>query len=65
MNKTGTKFKTLPIEFFVGKLNGEEVAIDENTFTTKLTLTHWLFGELYSYKGILKIQDDDIVLDRI
>jgi hypothetical protein len=41
----------LPLEIFLGKGHAEEEAIDDNTYRITMTMTHLLFGTLYSYSG--------------
>lgn len=41
----------IPLEIFVGKGHAEEVMIDDNTYRVTMTMTHPLFGIMYSYTG--------------
>ena len=48
-------FIPLPITFLVGVGYAQEEAISENEFRMKMTITHFLFGKIYEYKGQFKI----------
>lgn len=41
----------LPLEIFLGKGHAEEEVIDDNTYRVTMTMTHPLFGLMYSYSG--------------
>jgi hypothetical protein len=41
----------LPLEIFVGKGHAEEEVIDDNTYKVTMTMSHPLFGTMYSYSG--------------
>jgi len=41
----------LPLEIFLGKGHAEEEMIDDNSYRVTMTMTHPLFGTLYSYSG--------------
>ena len=45
----------LPITWLIGRGDAEEIAIDENTFDMRVTMTHPLFGQIYGYKGRFKV----------
>lgn len=41
----------LPLELFIGKGYAEETVIDENSYRVTMSISHKLFGTLYSYAG--------------
>ena len=41
----------LPLGIFVGKGHAEEEVIDDNSYRVTMTMTHPLFGTMYSYSG--------------
>lgn len=41
----------LPLEILIGKVNTEETVIDENSYRVTMSISHKLFGTLYSYSG--------------
>ena len=41
----------LPLEMFVGRGYAEEAVIDDNSYRITMTLSHPMFGTLYSYSG--------------
>lgn len=45
----------IPITALVGKCYAEEVAVDEDTFTMSVNITHPLWGVIYGYKGQFEI----------
>ncbi len=47
----------LPLTYILGECSAEETAIDEETFSMKMGITHFLFGDIYIYSGIFKITD--------
>jgi len=51
------KFIPFPISFIVGKGNAEEIALDEDRFSMRMTITHPLFGVYYEYNGIFKVEE--------
>lgn len=51
-------FIPLPITFLVGEGYAQEEAISENEFRMKMTITHFLFGKIYEYKGHFKITEN-------
>jgi hypothetical protein len=48
----------MPLTFFIGEGNAEEVAIDDNTFAMDVRITHSLWGEIYGYKGQFKVTQE-------
>jgi hypothetical protein len=48
-------FIPLPISLLFGKGYAEEEAISEDEFRMKMTITHFLFGEIYRYQGKFKV----------
>lgn len=47
----------VPIGLLLGKCNAIEHQLSENTFNMEATLTHFLFGKIYEYKGIFNISE--------
>jgi hypothetical protein len=41
----------LPLEMLIGKSHAEEEIIDDNSYRVTMTLSHRLFGTIYSYSG--------------
>jgi hypothetical protein len=41
----------LPLEIFMGKGHAEEEVINDNTYRVTMTISHPLFGIMYSYSG--------------
>ena len=41
----------VPLEIFVGKGHAEEEVIDDNAYRVSMTMSHPLFGIMYSYTG--------------
>lgn len=41
----------IPLEIFIGKGHAEEEVIDDNSYRVTMTMSHPLFGTLYSYSG--------------
>lgn len=54
------KFIPLPISAIVGQGYAEEVALDDNRFKMRMTLTHPLFGVYYEYNGIFTVSEMQI-----
>lgn len=48
-------FIPVPINLLLGKCNVVERPISDDTFAMEMSLNHFLFGEIYQYKGIFKI----------
>ena len=49
-----------PISFIMGKGYAEEIAIDENSFKMRTTITHPLFGVYYEYNGVFTVTDMNV-----
>ena len=49
-------FIPLPLTCLLGKGDAVEQALDDNTFTVSVALTHPLWGEMYAYQGVFKIK---------
>ena len=47
----------LPVTWLFGAPSAWEEAIDDTQFNMEMTIQHWLFGELYSYKGTFEIAE--------
>lgn len=47
----------VPGRWMMGAIYVEERPIDEHNFSMKMTLTHPLFGALFKYSGMFKLQD--------
>lgn len=47
----------MPLEILVGKGHAEEEAIDDYTYRITMTMTHALFGNIYSYCGNFTINN--------
>jgi predicted DCC family thiol-disulfide oxidoreductase YuxK len=47
----------LPISLFLGECNAVEGPMSDDTFSMEMSLNHFLFGEIYQYKGIFKIAE--------
>lgn len=45
----------VPIALLLGKCNVIERPISDDTFSMEMHLTHFLFGNIYEYKGVFKI----------
>ncbi len=45
----------LPLTFLLGRGDAEEVAVDENSFEMRATVTHFWFGKVYEYKGRFRV----------
>lgn len=45
----------IPINLLLGKCNAIECPVSDDTFRMEMSLTHFLFGEIYQYKGVFKI----------
>ncbi len=45
----------VPISLLLGKCNAFEYPISDDMFGMEMSLTHFLFGEIYQYKGVFKI----------
>ncbi|PHZ85337.1 DUF4166 domain-containing protein [Paremcibacter congregatus] len=46
----------LPLTFLLGEGNAEEIAIDDNSFDMKVTITHPWWGKVYQYGGRFKVK---------
>lgn len=46
----------LPLTFFLGQGNAEEIAVDEENFDMKVAITHPWWGKVYQYKGRFKVK---------
>lgn len=46
-----------PISAIVGKGYAEEIAIDDNSFRMRMTITHPLFGVYYEYNGLFTVTE--------
>ncbi|MDX2082380.1 MAG: DUF4166 domain-containing protein [Rickettsiales bacterium] len=53
--KIGKFFLPLPLTFLFGKGYAEEIAISDDEFAMKMTVTNFIFGEIYCYQGQFKI----------
>ncbi|NBV05904.1 MAG: DUF4166 domain-containing protein [Proteobacteria bacterium] len=53
--KIGEFFLPLPLTFLFGKVYAEEIAISDDEFAMKMTITHFVFSEIYRYQGQFKI----------
>ncbi len=53
--KLGRFIIPLPLTFLLGYGYAEEKAISDDEFQMKMTITHFLFGELYRYQGRFKM----------
>lgn len=53
--KIGKIFLPLPLTPIFGRGYAEEIAISDNEFAMKMTINHFLFGEVYCYQGQFKI----------
>jgi hypothetical protein len=47
----------LPINLLIGQCNTFEWPVSDDTFDMEMNLTHFLFGEIYQYKGSFKITE--------
>ena len=47
----------VPISLFLGRCDAIERPISDDTFSMETRLNHFLFGEIYQYKGIFKIAE--------
>jgi hypothetical protein len=45
----------LPVSLLLGKCNAVECPLSDDTFGMEMNLTHFLFGEIYQYKGVFRI----------
>ncbi len=45
----------LPLTLLLGRGDAEEMAIDENTFEMRATVTHFWVGKVYEYKGRFRV----------
>ena len=45
----------LPITWLLGRGHGEEVAVDEDSFKTRVDICHPWWGKIYEYKGQFKV----------
>ena len=45
----------IPISLFLGRCDVVERPISDDTFSMEMSLTHFLLGEIYQYKGVFKI----------
>ncbi len=48
-------FVPIPVTFFFGRTDAEEIALSNDTFGMSVTITHPLFGIAYEYKGQFRI----------
>lgn len=48
-------FIPLPLTFLIGTVSAEEEAISDDEFRMKMSVQHFLFGELYGYGGTFKM----------
>lgn len=53
--KIGKFFLPLPLTFLLGKGEAEEVTISDDEFAMRMTVTHFIFGEIYRHQGQFKI----------
>ncbi len=49
----------LPIELVLGRCNVVERQISDEAFSMEMNLTHFLFGQIYQYKGIFKMSEEN------
>jgi hypothetical protein len=45
----------LPVTFFLGRGDADEIAVSENRFNMCATITHPLLGKVYEYKGWFEV----------
>lgn len=50
----------LPLEFLFGKGYAEEEATGDSSFRMRMTMTHALLGQIYSYHGTFEIKGVDL-----
>lgn len=56
--RLGKSFIPIPgLGLLMGKLSAQETAIDQNTFTMKVTITHLFEYQLMSYHGVFKVNN--------
>lgn len=48
----------VPLGLFIGKGNGDETPIDDNSFSMSVAITHPLWGKVFGYNGIFKMIKD-------
>ena len=51
-------FVPLPLTWIIGTVDAIETPVDENTFDMSVTISHPLWGNVFGYKGRLKITKD-------
>lgn len=49
----------LPLELLLGKCHAQEYALSDTTFGLHMSLNHFLFGEIYLYKGEFKVDEHE------
>ncbi len=47
----------LPLTYIIGECSAVETAIDDDTFSMKMSISHFLFGDVYQYDGVFKVTD--------
>eukprot|EP01034_Spumella_vulgaris_P032270 gene32270-39847_t len=47
----------LPLTLILGECSAQETAVDEDTFSMKMSIDHFALGEIYSYDGVFKVTD--------
>lgn len=53
--KLGKWFLPLPITWLLGRGDAYEKPVDDDHFDMRVDMTHWLFGNIYSYQGRFKV----------
>ena len=47
----------IPMGLLLGKCNVVERQISNDTFSMEASLTHFIFGQIYEYKGVFKMTE--------
>lgn len=53
--KVFSYYLPLPLTCLIGRGDAEESAVDDKSFAMKVSITHPLFGEIYSYAGQFRV----------
>lgn len=57
------KLINLPLDWLMGRVSAQEWATGPDSFGMAVTIDHWLFGQIYEYRGTFRMMDNGRMTD--